>query len=150
MRRKKCKFDTMIKANELRIGNYVFVGQLKDKYYRVDIISSANLLTPLTAHQMFESDDKAKCIHVEGNGVYNSQEQLHGIPLTPELLEQCGFKNGIIRNFEKGVKMSVGDDTAYIGDLTSTSGAGITGIKYLHQLQNLYFALTGEELTVNL
>ncbi|WP_281225377.1 hypothetical protein [Flavobacterium aquiphilum] len=24
-----------------------------------------------------------------------------------------------------------------------------TGIKYVHQLQNLYFALTGEELTIN-
>lgn len=65
------------------------------------------------------------------------------IPLTREVLEKCGFqasnvgnhimyKNGVIIFFEKG-KWGIRCDSR-------------CSLNYLHQLQNLYFALTGEEL----
>lgn len=75
------------------------------------------------------------------------------IPLTPELLEKnCGFKNGLLINFEKSIKIKVSsiDPIAYVGNATDTSGVAIKNIQFLHQLQNLYFALTQTELPITL
>lgn len=72
------------------------------------------------------------------------------IPLTEEILLKCGFrksKSGMylfdkfsfdLSDFEFGVE----SDYYY---LTISEN-----LKYLHQLQNLYFALTGQELEINL
>lgn len=62
---------------------------------------------------------------------------LNPISLTEEILLKCGF--------EKTKEI----------DSWELKGFGFVDIstpqcKYLHQLQNLYFALTGEELTINL
>jgi hypothetical protein len=78
------------------------------------------------------------------------------IPLTPEILEKAGFK--------KGEPFYIShEDTFYLGDRyfwvqhcfchkTSHESAIVLAwwVKYVHQLQNLYFALTGEELEINL
>lgn len=63
------------------------------------------------------------------------------IPLTPEWLERCGFE----------FAPSVG---YYVYELPNKP-QGIDSIKvgsgvFLHQLQNLYFALTGEELQIKM
>lgn len=91
-----------------------------------------------------------------GNWVYgapDSYEQCHNImydwesatpiQLTPEILEKCGFKN----DFKVGRHA---DD--FVNDVYSVmyKHAIVTKVKHLHQLQNLYYALTGEELTVEL
>lgn len=66
------------------------------------------------------------------------------IPLTEEWLMRFGFEEN-----EEGYWVIVGQfydmrkilkTSLYQGDLQST--------KYVHQLQNLYFAITGEELTI--
>lgn len=72
------------------------------------------------------------------------------IPLTSEWLERCGFVKDIL--FENQ------SPTYFLGDFfidSSTFQPTDAGfpiakykIQYLHQLQNLYFALTGEELTI--
>jgi hypothetical protein len=66
------------------------------------------------------------------------------IPLTSKILEMFGFK------FERGMfyiahKMHIED---YDGLGTFYFAQTQTRIKYLHQLQNLYEAATGEELTI--
>lgn len=74
------------------------------------------------------------------------------IPLTPEWLERCGFKilvdDGFLVRVAKGVvciKISgIGLPVVRIGEMH------FTNIIHLHQLQNLYFALTGEELIITL
>ena len=70
------------------------------------------------------------------------------IPLSPEILEKCGF---VYRNEHRGV--------GCIMDLGNIASVGIlengfrylllwqAPLKYLHQLQNIYFAHFGEELT---
>jgi hypothetical protein len=76
------------------------------------------------------------------------------IELTPEILEKCGF----IKQENGWYKFNILEDyiNLYFERLTKTelsiSGLGIKmpHIQYLHQLQNLYFALTGEELEINL
>ena len=124
----------MIQANELRIGNWItykyepiqvtMIGQYGIQSKDKDSVTNAKFVTP----------------------------DLKPIPLTAEILEQCGFKNTILGGEyvynERGIMKiyinSIGLVSYKIGDIIFTT------IHYLHQLQNLYFALTGEELQVNL
>lgn len=92
-------------------------------------------------------------------GVYkNNKIDVVGVPLTPELLVKCGFS--IVKTrllWKTELKYSNGRIT-FNSDLSETSicykflnqGVYCTPVKYLHQLQNLYLALTGKELTLTL
>jgi hypothetical protein len=75
-------------------------------------------------------------------------EDIQPIPLTPEILEKCGFieigkKCWAISIFE--VFQSGKDDNEFFIDVK-----WLHYFKYLHQLQNIFFALTGEELKIEL
>ena len=81
------------------------------------------------------------------------------IPLTEDWLIKFGFidvshdKNGLgLRKRMQvfGIEMCFNKYEEHIRLQTIKSGYTIQmlGIKYVHQLQNLYFALTGEELTI--
>lgn len=119
----------MIKANELRIGNYVYVIKV------VPIIVTADHIKSIS----------------EGDIDYTP------IPLTPKILDSCGFKLdkrvGVwfeTKPYNKD-KTSVAIWDSHTMDYKwSMADNKHIQIKYLHQLQNLYFALTGKELTVNL
>ena len=109
-------------------------------------------------------------LHGEGNGKIGqmkrgdfgrfNNEEYHPIPLTPEWLERCGFEylpfakdislfsfykrsefeliivnEGIVCEYEQGVFYYSNERRP---------------VKYVHQLQNLFFALIGEELNVKL
>ena len=110
----------MIKANELRIGNWVR-----------------------------DSDGFNKVIHIEESFFYtemfkNTFADIKPIPLTEEILLKCGFeKLGLIKYELNGVALNIKWSSYFIHRFE-------TEIKYLHQLQNLYFALKGEELEINL
>lgn len=89
------------------------------------------------------------------------------IQLTPEILENCGFDlivwNGAVKQYfihiTKGSVLSFvfGEyidypnrlDKVTISTAPDVSGSVFGPVKYLHQLQNLYFALTGTELDVS-
>lgn len=118
----------MIQANELRIGNWVFLHQGFD-----------SIKYDIQAHDIEELYDN------DGIGVAP-------IPITEEDLLECGFekkeqrfesKEALLRisYFDSAWHCSIGDDD--FGILFRT-------IKHLHQLQNLYFALTGKELEIEL
>ena len=106
--------------NELRKGNYF---QVKSTFFKVD--------------QMFN-------YHVQG---VNSDKELclvqkpKPIELTPELFKKIRF--GYF-GFELHYDSDLGDYRYNRVD------GGATSIKYLHQLQNLYFSLFGEELKIEL
>ena len=84
---------------------------------------------------------------------------LSPIPLTRELLLECGFSNDDDNN--KNLFLCLSGESEFIeydeldkkfyvlfadgGD----GGAIETKVKYLHQLQNLYYAITGCELDVD-
>jgi len=72
------------------------------------------------------------------------------IELTPEILEKAGFvfKNGYGYKHQKlkAILTKVADS---IGFHVRTTDFTLE-YQYLHQLQNLYFALTGEELDITL
>ena len=133
----------MIKANELRIGNHV-----------LDIEGIPGIITSL---------HRSGYCGIESDGDNYKVWPLYSvnpIPLTPEILEKCGFKK---YSHEPGYSLGSDEkdeicDEYSFGKLTIMDwGNGFVlsnsfsfdlriELKYLHQLQNLYFALTGEEL----
>lgn len=127
----------MIKASELRIGNRV-------RFINQSIIVHAGTI---------EDCDRAN----KSDAPY----QYEPIPLTPEILEKAGFERWaylgdnkyeflickartLICYHEGNIReCSLYQDSKMI-DLPASK------VQYLHQLQNLYFALTGEELKIEL
>jgi hypothetical protein len=106
-----------MKANELRIGNIVFL-KSKNKEYEITL--------------GYEIDEGCE------------SEDFEPILLTEEWLERFGFeevdkKLFIHQLLPLSIKKSIG---FYMTNVTNE-------INSVHQLQNLYFALTGEELKLN-
>ena len=137
----------MIKANELRVGNCILIDDTN--WGKVISIEENRFATENTYN-----------IYTDGtSGDYWKYDTdfVAGIPLTPEILEKCGFVKelGKIDIFIQGrlrLWLGVrGETLCYLVEEDTTTGHFIpNGIAYLHQLQNIYFALTGEELKVNL
>lgn len=118
----------MINIEGLRIGNYI-------------------LGPDSTSPERFTID----WFHaIEINAI--TEEELTPISLSPEILEKCGFEatNGIeIKNYIwLVIHCDSGEANIYNIYKNETLQLRIE-CKYLHQLQNLYFALTGEELVFN-
>jgi hypothetical protein len=119
-----------MKESELRLGNYV---QNKGRIIMV---------THLASEDYWSGDDGPA----------------EPIPLTPEWLEKCGFKYDTENDY--GYILDIGRKsfcvaTAQDDDLLllyrSDIGLGyhqLMFVEHLHQLQNIIFALTGEELVI--
>lgn len=124
----------MIQSSELRIGNYI------------DFECSN------TVESFHCSEGKITAIHTDHVYVNTIKVprlgMLKTIPLTEEWLLKCGF-NKISINYEKrGIAIWYSSQSrSYVFRYGHQSE---TIIEYVHQLQNLYFALTGEELEVML
>jgi hypothetical protein len=107
-----------MKANELRIGNLVYLVD-KEKIWEI-----------LDGHEIDECDDNPFA---------------QPIPLTEEWLLKLGFvSNPFQDRYEKGqlhIECAIKKGKTYLWI------ESMPHIKHVHQLQNLYFALTGEELT---
>lgn len=141
-----------MKANELRIGNYVTVDNEK---YHPKLKSVVLLVQAIDYNRDTENKNthsiNLEHINQEENKYYESYAQfikfINPIPLTEEWLVKFGFNN-------KGNKYTI-DNSRIICHLkidikVSGSKYRLNHIKNVHQLQNLYFALTGEELTIEL
>lgn len=133
----------MIKANELRKGIIIqdYTGVIREVY---------------------GEDIQQQCWHEEGQ-TGTLEAPLNPIPLTPEWLERCGFEwdNGYLKIDLKNARMKLGffkgarDKMTLFQTSCPSDGSKITTLQFgwnhpenIHQLQNLYFALTGEELTI--
>lgn len=75
---------------------------------------------------------------------------IHGIPLTEELLLKFGFVNFMGGYWELEDRITILQSPGKLNFLLSIGTEYTTGQPFesVHQLQNLYFALTGEELTI--
>jgi len=81
-------------------------------------------------------------------GDFEYSEDLEGIPLNEEWLLKFGFdiRGGNYWNCKNGFDFVVINDK--IGFFLNIGGADFVEIEYVHKLQNLYFEIVGEELTV--
>lgn len=148
----------MINANELRIGNWVnFTYNHKSKAIQI----------PCKVYELRRElvtlEDKHDLITVRF-------EAIQPVDLTPEILEKCGFENNDgefthPNNTDFDLMFCASENGLWcgynFGDLKGIAPfqGPLTGVvalpicnpfKYVHQLQNLYFALTGEELKIEL
>ena len=126
----------MIKASELRLGNWVNHNETNTQIATIDSDNTGNFIGVL------ETENHYYRMSFKNDG------DLQPIPLTPEVLERCGFKKeGLQCEYSNGkTDIHIYDDGYRFGQNGYPFGISI---KYLHQLQNLYFALTGEELIVH-
>jgi hypothetical protein len=130
----------MIKANELRLGNWVhFTNSLgTEMNFQINVFHLA---------YMVEADPD----YVQhGYGIKYIEGSIKGIALTPEILEKSGFVNEESDRGWTFLGFALIEDTDGLFWLNEEVYFSITPCLHLHQLQNLYFALTGQELSVNL
>ena len=122
-----------MKAEELRIGNYVTI-------------------TPHSKEDVLQLNQS----EMESLYIFKNWDRLQPIPLTEEWLKMFGA-NCIGAKGWNFISVNKAD-TSYIYfnpngiglaiDNGTTENAIEVEIKYVHQLQNLYFALTNTELTI--
>lgn len=133
----------MINENELRLGNYI-----------LQKINTRIIPVKFT-HQHFE-------LLKVGN-----TKDLFPVILKAEVLEKCGFSENkkypllpearefilvlpVIGNATNEIRAYIKNNKECFGRATINNLPVSNNFYHLHQLQNLYFALTAEELDVNL
>ena len=133
----------MIKPTELRLGNYVNLndGSDIDDFRKVSGIGSKILYLRIKQCRVSE-------VHVNFNRVYP-------IPLTEELLEKCGFQE--LYRTDHSIRLELMDypEIEYKWNATfnwmlTYKTTVIGNVKYLHELQNAVYFLTGKELDVQI
>lgn len=138
-----------MKATELRIGNIVFYNSEDDKNEPVRYYCTIN-----GADLRIMQDDE------------NYLKSHEPIPLTPELLEKCGFSDKDYKSGYIGIEIKAGGmitdfvltkpqvlgefQKQFCWEYTAGNIPFFLKLEYLHQLQNLYFSLTCKELEINL
>ena len=116
----------MVNANELRTGNYLNFNVI-DKPFKIT----------------------AKEIMIIEKGQMNDSQNYYfePIPLSDQwLIYFGGEKDGNDFHF---LRYTIYKPASYVGFLFCEGNLILREIKYVHQLQNLYFALIGEELSVS-
>lgn len=145
---------TMIKANELRIGNMLLWNPklsnpkttLLAELIEVTAILEDRIgyLSPRVEHRVEPFEDDV----LELDAPHRPLEEFEPVGLTAEILEKCGFvadtTNHVGAYRKEPLNVVVNDNTVLVA-----SDNREFGYKYLHQLQNLYFTLKGEELKIN-
>lgn len=121
----------MIPANELRLGNYFL--DHKGRVVKIHGIDSTWNYIWLN----YANGSSIFCLELN---------RIKAIILTPEILEKCGFGKRDRYPYKMAhgyLKMRNGIFFFKYYDIEIE-------VTHLHQLQNLYFALTGEELNIKL
>jgi hypothetical protein len=120
-----------MKPQELRIGNWVL---MDNEPTRVESISD-NAINLFSDWEFY----------------------FKPIPLTPEILDKAGFRkinyyegNAFGLEISDSHELVCNERMFWLACDDSFYNEPLDHIKYLHQLQNLYFALTGEELNIQL
>lgn len=137
----------MIKPNEIRIGNLV-TDEFYDSFKTIIVVDSVN--------------EKGINLHLQDDGNFPEVartwiepeytfDKLRVIPITEQILIEFGFENksiGIERIFKKNYFYWYSSLKKIVLEFDN----GLNGYdfytecEFVHQLQNLYFDLTGEEL----
>jgi len=121
-----------MKANELRIGN----------------LAQTNMGDLLIVENLSLNDIHFKVVD-RSKYPLNYKWQAEPIPLTEEWLLKLGFEYDTITYSKEFLTLAKSERlTGYHVFINSLVNRLSNNVVYVHQLQNLYFALTGEELTI--
>ena len=146
----------MLHAKDLRLGNKVY-------NHKNEVVSVQQILcnTIIYDTQINVSRKVAANISRYYEDAYDTQvievikevdfQDIEAIELTPKVLEKCGFRNyirdeWIIKFGNSYLDFEMMPDGLKLRHPIPSS----VGIKYVHQLQNFFYAVTGQELEVSL
>jgi hypothetical protein len=131
----------MINVKELRVDNLVFRKSIKKD-------------EPLETVKLLGIDGSFDVVDIKNKDCYIYEqipvEELHGINISESVLLKCGFKKTATLGIETH-NYTLNDfrfNTALFWKLQYKNEFTGKNILYLHELQNLYYLLTGDELTV--
>lgn len=134
----------MIPVRELRLGN-------KIKVYN-DIVDVTDIADDDIIGTTAYFDGQMGCCGCTDN-------MAEGIPLTADIIRKCKSNAQVLRYEVRLNKMVIEIDDLKVeistpepidGIRQGSSFAKVPVIEFLHQLQNVFFALTGQELEVKL
>ena len=119
-----------MKSNTLRLGNLLT--------YNNDLLRVNMLGYGANPYNI-------NCDILEKNIINFDTDKISPIPLTEEWLLKFGFKKSVIFFMKESMNIEFIEN----GCLFSLDGEYEVFIEHIHQLQNLYFALTNSELIIN-
>lgn len=133
-----------MEVNELRIGNYLAAHHFNFVLSKVDVI--------------FENEIRCVFLEKQNDGtvsVMSVINEFKPIPLNEKWLFEFGFEQKKysegIEFIKRGFRLWKGNNWDFfefsISDKYDEEYYNVT-VKFVHQLQNLYFALAGEELVL--
>ena len=145
----------MLKANELRIGNFIFWNsklsspEISLFPFPIEVTSifpdKIGYISPGIERRSEPFEDDI----LQTQTAHGPLEEFEPIPLTDDILEKCGFeKNDANDQYRSYRKEPITIRILADNSIRANIGVGEFACQYLHQLQNLYFDLTGEELEV--
>lgn len=115
-----------MKVNELRIGNLV----------KIDVGIGTVFSIDAPAYERWnEGMEMPIVVSVNGIYYYCTAEELQGVWITPDHLHSMGF-----------IEETINDRVRYRKGKFCFEEKDRTNINYVHELQNLYYALYKEEL----
>lgn len=138
----------MIKANELRLGNYIKVinagpaTDLKDKIAVVVGVYKADV------------DRKYRIVLHDGRFSYEfKEEDLSGVALSVDLIEKIGFKEAgdahLLNTYGFHIWCRTEHEDAWISEIDDVD-VEKRDIWYLHRFQNIFFSLMHKELVIDI
>lgn len=136
----------MIKANELRLGNLVLLGK---EYVQIESIDDQGVNSSVSGGYYPGETEIEYEGHFEDWSVWSGgKHRVLPIKITIEIVQASGFIHEVHDDtsyyIQAGFWISHVDDDWYLGQ------EEFKPFQFVHQLQNLYFALTGIELEINL
>lgn len=140
----------MINVRDLRIGNWVYDGECTQFPMWVQAVGEDYV------YLNFEGN--------EGDVWESTPEELHGVPVTAELLKKSGFEEDFAlvpfyRHWDKDRKYRLNIDLHFGNtekkwhvhiDNSNCCTIGSGEFTYVHELQNLVSAIAKEELKIKL
>lgn len=143
----------MIDIKELRFGNYVSLTDPSGETGNVVVggIMPDKILLRLPDKVTSVGEEKLNGIIIS-DWQHEDGFEINPIPLTEDLILKCGFKRDmrLKQVFRLGLIDLMHFGTWSLFDDREDMDFLDLPLEYLHQLQNLYFALTGKEIEVEL
>lgn len=141
-----------LKANELRLNNLVTLNhKVREELFHNQIHAQNEYFEVLTIYS-----DGDILLKLDDENVELDVKEIEPIPLTEEWLLKFGFEKEFDGSFKKGF-IAIFIDKRFNKNVflqTSENSKDWFGvdlkIQFVHQLQNLYFALTNKELEIKM
>lgn len=128
----------MLSVKELRLGNRIQLLKNDIPVAAIEIVGIGGALSGLISYIDFDGEPSPFiCL---------CNKYHRGIPLTAEWLKRLGFVDKL--PWEIGAFRLDGENRFIVVDASGYGVIVARQVVYVHQLQNLYFALTGQELEI--